>query len=198
MNLPTFARSSDVEIRKSDESAVMNVADDRLIHGYPIVFNSLSRDLGGFRERILPQAVNRSLTSDVMALVDHDSAKVLGRTRAGTLTMRKDSRGLKVTIEPDLEISYARDIVRAVARGDITGMSFGFRVLEQDPHREEGRLVRDISDLELLEVSIVTFPSYEAADVSIAKRALALYEAQTVQGYDWRSKWHDIQKVVIG
>lgn len=68
----------------------------RKIRGYPIVFNSLSVDLGGFREIIAPEAVERTLNEglDVRALVDHDSSKVIGRTRSGTLRLRKDAKGL--------------------------------------------------------------------------------------------------------
>lgn len=197
MNSPTSARFSDLERRASPAPASADLADDRLIRGYPVVFNVLSEDLGGFKERILPAAVNRSMSADVMALVDHDTAKVLGRTRAGTLTMRKDSHGLKVTIEPDLQISYASDIVRAVARGDITGMSFGFRVLDDKWHKEDGKPVRDILDMDILEVSVVTFPAYQETDVGVAHRALKFFQEQS-SVYEWRSKWHDIQKVVIG
>src|SRR5687768_15131364 len=93
-----------LERRASPAGATVDLVDDRYIRGYSIVFNVLSEDLGGFRERILPQAVDRSLSSDVRALVDHDTGKVLGRTRSGTLTLRKDPKGLFSTIDPDLEI----------------------------------------------------------------------------------------------
>jgi len=167
-------------------------ADDRLIRGYAVVFNVLSQDLGGFRERILPEAVNRSLKGDVRALVDHDTAKVLGRTTAGTLTLRKDSKGLQATIEPDLEISYANDIMRAVARGDVSGMSFGFRVIDDNWHMEDGEPVREISDLELMEITIATFPAYLQTDVNVAQRSLQAFRASAT--YNWRAKFAEIMK----
>lgn len=193
MRLPTSAliSSAGLERRASPAAATADLSDDRLIRGYAVVFDVLSQDLGGFKERILPEAVNRSLKADVMALVDHDTAKVLGRTKAGTLSLRKDKRGLLSTIEPDTEITYARDIVRAVSRGDVTGMSFGFRVLEDDWHKEDGQPVRDVIDMEIMEISVVTFPAYMETDVAVAQRSLQLFQAQAVP-YHWRAKYHDI------
>jgi HK97 family phage prohead protease len=157
------------------------------------VFNRLSQDLGGFRERILPEAVNRSLKADIYAMVDHDTSKVIGRTRAGTLSLRKDNTGLRIEIEPDLEISYAKDIVRAVARGDVSGMSFGFRVLEDEWHKEDGKPVRDVIDMDISEFSVVTFPAYQDTSVEVAKRSLAIFQQTTA--FNWRSKWHEIHQI---
>lgn len=150
----------------------------RKIRGYAIRFNALSEDLGGFREYIAPEAVDRTLNEglDVRALVDHDSGKVIGRTRAGTLRLWKDTNGLRVEIEPDEEISYARDVMRAVARGDVSGMSFRFRKIE-DEWDYEGRVpVRTVTDMSISEVSIVTFPAYAATNVQVALRSLQEFQ----------------------
>jgi HK97 family phage prohead protease len=175
--------SADLERRFIGECRV-DAVDERRIRGMAIVFDSLSVNLGGFREIIKPEAVDRTLSEglDVRALADHDSAKVLGRTRSGTLQLRKDKRGLSVIIEPDPEISYARDLMRAVARGDISGMSFGFRVLEDDWREDPatGMPIRDVLDMRISEVSVVAFPAYEATDVVVSQRSLnALREFQT-------------------
>jgi len=150
------------------------------IKGYAIVFNSASADLGGFKEFIAPEAVDRTLNEglDVRALVDHDSAKVIGRTRAGTLNLRKDSRGLRIEVEPDDEISYARDIMRAVARGDVSGMSFAFRVIDDEWNYEGKTPVRTVTDMRISEVSIVTFPAYQSTDVQVAQRSLHEFQQQ--------------------
>lgn len=167
-----------VERRSLSECRIAAV-DNRRMTGYAIVFGSQSQDLGGFREIIDPSAVDRALQegSDVRALVDHDTGKVLGRTRAGTLSLRKDSRGLSVTIEPDTEISYARDIMRSVQRGDVSGMSFGFRVLSDEWNYDAKTPIRTVTDMLLSEVSVVTFPAYTATDISVAMRSMLAFEA---------------------
>jgi HK97 family phage prohead protease len=125
-------------------------------------------------------------------LVDHDSAKVIGRTRAGTLQLRKDSRGMKIEVEPDPEISYARDIMRSVARGDVTGMSFGFRVIDDEWNYDGKEPVRTVTDMRVSEVSIVTFPAYQATDVQVAQRSLKLFQQGLTTGnrLAWLAKWH--------
>lgn len=149
------------------------------IKGYAIRFHALSEDLGGFREYIAPEAVDRTISEglDVRALVDHDSGKVIGRTRSGTLALRKDSKGLRIEIEPDEDISYARDVMRAVARGDISGMSFGFRTLEDEWNYEGKTPIRTVTDMRISEVSIVSFPAYPQTDVSVAQRSLHAFQA---------------------
>lgn len=156
--------------------AKVSAVDDRLIRGMPIVFNSLSLDLGGFREIIKPEAVDRTLREqiDVRALVDHDSAKIMGRRSAGTLTLRKEPDGVLARIDPP-DTSYAKDIVVSIERGDVDGMSFGFRVLTDEWRMQDGEPVREVLDMEIREVSIVTFPAYEETDVSMAKRSLEAF-----------------------
>lgn len=154
-------------------------ADDsgKKLRGYAIVFDSLSVDLGGFQEIIAPSAVDRALDEahDVRALVDHDSSKIVGRTRAGTLTLKKDRTGLRVAIDPDAEISYVRDILRSVSRGDVTGMSFGFRTLEDEWDFDRKMPLRTVTDMLISEVSIVTFPAYQATDISVAQRSMQAF-----------------------
>ena len=155
----------------------------RQIIGYAVVFDTLSADLGGFREIITPEAVDRTLRDrlDVRALVDHDACKVLGRTTANRLRLAKDTRGLRVEIDPP-DTTVGRDTLALVQRGDVTGMSFSFRVVR--PHgerfeRRDGRAVRIITDVAIQEISIVTFPAYEATDVQVAQRALQLFTGES-------------------
>ena len=165
----------------------------RKIRGYAIRFHSLSQDLGGFKELIAPEAVDRTLSEglDVRALVDHDSGKVIGRTRSGTLRLRKDHQGLTFEVEPDEEISYARDIMRAVIRGDVSGMSFGFRALADDWDYEGKMPIRTVTDMKISEVSIVTFPAYQSTDVAVAQRSLnAFQQERGGRRLAWMEKWH--------
>jgi HK97 family phage prohead protease len=146
----------------------------RKMRGYAIVFDSMSEDLGGFREIISPDAVDRTLKEalDVRALVNHDHGKVIGRTSAGTLELAKDKKGLRVLIEPDLEISYAADVMRSVSRGDISAMSFGFRVVEDDWNFDAPIAVRTVLDMKVSEVSIVAWPAYTATNIDAAVRSM--------------------------
>src|SRR3569833_1214434 len=98
------------------------------LSGYAAVFDSLSHDLGGFREKIAPGAFDRTLKEFplVLALVEHDTNKLLATTANGTLRIAPDERGLRVEIDP-ADTSYARDLLTLVKRGDVSGMSFRFR-----------------------------------------------------------------------
>jgi HK97 family phage prohead protease len=182
-----------VERRALAECRAEASDNGRKIRGYAIKFNALSQDLGGFKEYIAPDAVDRTLSEglDVRALVDHDSGKVIGRTRAGTLMLRKDSQGLKIEIDPDEEISYAKDIMRAVSRGDVSGMSFGFRALEDEWNYDGKTPIRTVTDMRISEVSIVTFPAYQQTDVAVAQRSLSAFQqAQKGRNVEWLKKLH--------
>jgi HK97 family phage prohead protease len=163
--------------------------DGTAIVGRAIVFDTLSEDLGGFREIIESSAVDRTFAEqiDVRALVDHDPAKIIGRVKAGTLILEKRSDGLHVRITPP-DTTAGRDILESVRRGDIDGMSFTFGVIRPGGERFEQRqagLVRIISDMRIVEVSPVTFPAYAATDASVAQRAVQTLRSQRGQRIAW-------------
>lgn len=149
-----------VEIRAADGQPTKIV-------GYAAVFNSLSEELYGFREMVMPGAFDRALKErhDVRALVNHDENQILGRTKAGTLTLSVDAKGLKAEIEPP-DTQAARDAVTSVKRGDLDGMSFAFRTLTDAWRTQDGEQIRELLDLELVDVSVVAFPAYPATTVS--------------------------------
>lgn len=165
----TRALSAPVEVRAKDGG--------RTIAGYAAIFNEVA-DIGGyFREQIAPGAFTKAVKGDVRALFDHDSAHVLGRTKSGTLRLREDERGLAVEIDlPDTQV--ARDLTASMERGDIDGMSFGFVVTKQTWDETQDPPLRTVQEVELSEVSVVTFPAYP--DASIALRSLT--EARKEQG----------------
>lgn len=143
--------------------------------GYAALFNSLSEDLGGFRELIRPGAFKESLArgDDVRALVGHDSTMVIGRRSAKTLAISEDDRGLRVEIAvPDTTVG--RDLVVSVKRGDITGQSFGFSTVKDEWSRQskDGDIVyrRELVQVDLFEVSAVAWPAY--TDTSVEARQL--------------------------
>src|SRR5947209_7458736 len=80
--------------------------EPKTLVGYPAKFNTVSRDLWGFKETILPGAFKRTLAegADVRALVNHNPDMVLGRTRSGTLRLKEDAVGLRMEVDtPDTQ-----------------------------------------------------------------------------------------------
>jgi len=152
------------EIRGSSGSPVLT--------GYAAVFNSLSLDLGGFRERMEPGCFADAIPkSDVRALVNHNSDLVLGRNTSGTLKLWEDSVGLRIEIQPP-RTQVAKDLIELVRRGDISQMSFGFFVGKDQWDRIGGENIRTILEVsELLDISLVTFPAYPATSVEVGSRA---------------------------
>jgi HK97 family phage prohead protease len=158
-----------LEVRTSRAIVVDNESELPTIVGYASVFDSESRDLGQFKEIIKPGAFDRALVEehDVRALVDHDPKMILGRSKSGTLRMLVDEVGLRVEIDPP-DTSVGRDTIESIRRGDLDSMSFGFVVRNDHWREEEGQAIREINDLDLFDVSVVSFPAYE--DTSVAVR----------------------------
>ena len=176
-------RSFRVELRASKKEGDQPAE----LKGHAAVFNTLSHDLGGFRERIAPGAFSRSLKEkqDVRALINHDPDKVLGRSKAGTLELSEDNEGLQYRVVLP-ETTYARDLAESVSRRDIDENSFGFIarevkwLLEPDPEDDSKKIaVRELRDVDLMDVSVVTYPAYPETDVAMRAelRSRALAEA---------------------
>src|SRR5574338_873109 len=103
----------------------------KTVAGYAAVFNEVADIGGSFREIIAPGAFKDTLDGDVRALVDHDSGRVIGRSKSGTLRLKEDAHGLAAEIDlPDT--TDGRDLAVSLERGDISGMSFGFRVTHDE------------------------------------------------------------------
>lgn len=152
--------------------------DAPLIRGHAAVFNSMSENLGGFREIIAPGAFDGVLADDVRGLFNHDESLILGRTTAKTLRISVDAEGLVYEIDPP-ETQYARDLLVSLGRGDVTQSSFAFRIApdgDRWDENDDGVLVRTITRIgRLYDVSPVTYPAYP--DTDSAKRALSEYQA---------------------
>ena len=146
--------------------------------GYAAVFNSDSEPLP-FTERIVPGAFKRSLKArnEIKMFVNHNMDMVLASTRAKTLKLSEDSKGLLAEAElPDT--TYGRDLSVLMQRGDVNAMSFGFSVPQKgDRWSDDGR-TRELIDIRLHEVSIVTgFPAYQATTASV--RTLEIVASRT-------------------
>lgn len=137
------------------------------IEGYFAVFNSVYDIAQGMSESIAPGAFSQTLAGDIRALINHDSTLVLGRTKAHTLLLREDERGLwgDITINPN--DGDAMNLYERVKRGDVDQCSFGFDIIRQDTEvRQDGSVHWTIREVELYEVSACTFPAYEATNIS--------------------------------
>lgn len=169
-----------------------NEGDKRTLEGYASVFDTPT-DLGSFQEVIEAGAFTRALNEqqDVRALVDHDPARVIGRTKNNTLELREDNRGLFSRIElPDT--TEGRDIATLVQRGDLDAMSFGFTVRSDRWERNEGRNVRYIEDVDLFDVSVVAFPAY--ADTTVALRSMPEDKPDDIRRRRLDVRLHDLRK----
>lgn len=166
----------DIERRmfSSTDLRVARSAQGMRIEGHAALFDSRSDDLGGFVEEIAPGAFHDAIPrSDVRALWNHNPDYVLGRTRSGTLTIREDARGLWFSNQvPDTQ--WARDLMVSIQRGDVSQMSFAFRIeTGGDQWRREGKtqIRRIVRFSQLYDVSPVTYPAYRETSVSQRERA---------------------------
>lgn len=146
------------------------------LHGYAAVFDEMSEDLGGFREKVAPGAFSDTIGDDVRALFNHDSNLILGRTKSRTLRLQEDSRGLSVQIQPP-DTTAARDLIESVQRGDVDQMSFGFRTIDDHWDDVEGQgLVRTLMKVRLFDVSPVVFPAYPQTEIAL--RSMEQWKAE--------------------
>ena len=156
-------RSKSEVVEKRSYKGEARALEGRTVEGYASVFNSMSEDLGGFREIILPGAFKNALGDDVRALYNHDSNYLLARTTSGTLELKEDDKGLYYRFEMP-NTSYGNDLLELYRRGDLTQSSFGFTVDKDSWRMEEGQHIRYIESVSsLFDVSPVVYPAYTAA-----------------------------------
>jgi HK97 family phage prohead protease len=162
--METRTLSVDYEIRET--------GDGMLFEGYAAVFDSPSEPLP-FTERIAPGAFARSLKNrnDVKLMWNHDTGAILGSSRAGTLKLVEDGRGLKVSAELP-NTTLGRDTAELLRRGDVDAMSFGFSVPKNGDSWSEDGSERTLKEIRLHEVSIVAFPAYTGTAGTATVRAL--------------------------
>jgi uncharacterized protein len=143
-------------------------ASGRRLEGYAATFGSEAR-IGRIVETIAPGAFREALEGDVLAMLDHDPGKVLGRTRSGTLRLSEDSRGLSFSLDlPDT--ASGRDVLALAERGDLGGMSFGF-TLPDGGERWQGER-RTLQRVNLKEISVVSaWPAYPDTELALRGRS---------------------------
>ena len=152
--------SADLEIRALE-------GDGMAFSGYAAVFNSWSEDMYGFREKIEPGAFARSLGRDrnLRMFLNHNSDNVLATTKAGTLALSEDDKGLRVEAQLP-ETQAGRDLSTLMQRGDVDSMSFGFQAIRDSWN--ESLTERTLLEVRLFEVSPVTgWPTYPATSAAV-------------------------------
>lgn len=175
-------RSTPQQFRTRDDG------DDLIIEGYFAVFDSPYVLWDGATEIVKPGAFAGCLSGDIRALIDHDTRLVLGRTKAGTLTLREDTRGLYGTIKINRDDADAMSLYARVQRGDVDQCSFGFDIEEETFVDLGGGQCRwEINKVNpLYEVSVVTYPAYE--ETAVKARHADLAEIQRRQAEAWKTK----------
>ncbi len=160
-----------VEIREADEGSALSAG---VMFGHAAVFDKFSEPMWGLLvEKIAPGAFQRAIDEDqdVRALINHDENLLLGRIKSGTLRLAEDDEGLAVEIDlPDT--SFARDLKETIRRGDMDQMSFAFVPTHEEWEEgagPNGEDVRTLLDVDLYDVSPVTFPAYPDTDAALRK-----------------------------
>ncbi|MFI6103168.1 HK97 family phage prohead protease [Streptomyces sp. NPDC051310] len=189
-----------LEVRAGDEETRPGFT------GHAAVFNSRTA-IGnpltwGFYEEIAPGAFTKTISEgDARFLIDHDTRMVVSRVSAGTLRLAQDAVGLAVDADLDSELSYVRDLVVNLRNRNITGMSFGFRVVKDDwetvsvettvdgDTAEAEAELRIIREVQLYEVSAVTFPAYEDTDAGLRSVGVALAARGDAAAFDRRAAY---------
>jgi len=155
-------RSLSAELKTREEPN----SEEMYIEGYFVVFNQVTELWPGAFEEIAPQALDKTLSNDIRALINHDTTLVLGRNKSGTLELKTDSRGLWGRVKVNPKDTDAVNLYERVKRGDVTQCSFGFNVgAEETEWKDDGTVKWTITEVDLHEVSICTFPAYEETGV---------------------------------
>ena len=157
-------------------------SDSRILSGYAAVFNSESKDLGGFTEMISPTAFEGVIErSDVFAVLDHDRNKVLARSKMGkgSLELNIDSKGLQFRFESP-NTTVGNDVLSMVKRGDLTDASFCFTVEDESwQKREDGSYLRIINKIgDLFDVAICYNGAYPESYTEVALRSLDKFKEE--------------------
>lgn len=177
-------------------------ADGRkILCGYFARFDDRYNIWPDFYETIDPHAFDESINGgDVRALINHDTTLVLGRTKAGTLTLRADDVGIWGEIAVNEADADAMNCYARVQRGDVDQCSIGFDYAPGESAEEliteaDGTMHDIVKRAILYEVSVCTFPAYEGTSVEARERALA--HSQHAQYLRWKNKakeafakWH--------
>lgn len=162
------------------EFEIRTAGDTLTLEGYALKWEARSGNLGGFRERVADGATAKTIAEgDIRALFNHEPSMILGRSKSGTLELSADSTGTHYRINADARQTYVRDLQIAMERGDVSQSSFGFKVVGPDGDEwaedDDGFPLRTLREIQLFDVSPVTYPAYEDSTSGIGQRALSRF-----------------------
>ena len=168
---PTEPQDSDKQDKTDNNPQPAKTAQNsqKKLSGYAIVWNTPSKDLGGFKEVVSPDALKGVDLSNVLMLNDHDYTQVLASVKAGTLKLTPDDKGLhfEATL-PDT--TTANDVFANVQAGNLDSCSFSFDVDDGSDEwnkDDQGNITRTINQIkDLFDVSVVAVPAYDSTNVN--------------------------------
>lgn len=165
------ATLEDVQVRSGEQTGDGQMT----ISGFAAVFNVLSHDLGGFRERISHGAFTDVLATDpdVHMDWDHDTRYILGRTRNNTLELSEQERGLRFfnRVAPT---SYAQDLAVLMDRGDVDQASFKFTIGDEEwSEADDGAITANVRVVDgLYDVCVCAQGAYPQTATTLARTRL--------------------------
>jgi len=142
--------------------------DGNTLVGYAAIFDSPSEPLP-YTEFVRRGAFSKTINdgADVRLLIDHEGLP-LARTKSGTMVLEEDERGLRVEAELDPANPDAARVLSAMKRGELSQMSFAFKTIKDSWSAD--RSTRELKEVRLYDVSIVTFPAYEETVAELRNR----------------------------
>ncbi|MBU7563065.1 phage major capsid protein [Pediococcus ethanolidurans] len=178
---PTDNETADTSTDNTDTDT-NDDSKGKTLSGYAVVFNSPSKDLGGFTEVVSPKAFDGVDLSNVLMLANHDYSQVLASVKAGTLKLAVDDKGLHFdAILPNT--SFANDVYEEVSSGNVDSASFSFAVAQDGDtftKDDSGKVVRTINSVKsLFDVSVVAVPAYDSTSVAVDSRSYEKFMNQT-------------------
>lgn len=167
---------TDFKVRSSEN-------ENKYIEGYFIRFNEETELWPGVYEEVTPDSITDSIkTNDIRCLFNHDTNIVLGRTGNSTLELKKDDKGLFGKVKINQNDKQAMDILARIERGDINACSFGFNIINEEvQNRDDGTVKFILKEIDLHEVSPVTFPAYPTTSIEARRKDIKKYKERQLE-----------------
>src|SRR4051812_38599225 len=166
---------------KFEVRSLAETPDNFIVEGYFALYENETELFDGVYEIITKGAFDNTLGNDIRALWNHNTQYVLGRNKSGTLEIKTDEKGLYGTVKLP-KTQYAQDLYTLVQRGDVDQASFGFNILSEDLEELASGAYRfRLKEIDLHEISVVTFPAYENTSISARAKQISDLEDRKLQ-----------------